>query len=111
MGEIRSWTVMSNSFRPGYEICGGSLAEAIRAHFGRICRDALPRVGIWRPLRGSAEWVPGILRGRGGVELVIEAVSGGARPVDHAVWIAAAPSDLPTRVIFEQAQQTAAAAQ
>lgn len=96
MAETRGWKVRSNSFRPDYEIRGTSVADAIQSEFRRIAQDALPRSGGWRPTSARAQWTPGILRGIGGVELVIEAVpSDGGPAASYPVWIAAAASELP----------------
>jgi hypothetical protein len=102
MAEIREWTVQSNSFRPDYTIHGETLAEAIRNGFGRLCHDALPRAGGWHAVRGEAEWRSGILRGRGGIEVLIEARrKAGEGASTFPVWIMAGPGDMKGAIVVD----------
>lgn len=96
MGEIRGWLVRSGSFRPDYEIRGQTLSDAIRGNLSMICRDALPGAGGWHAVTATAEWRPDIMRGNGGVELVIQAVrkGGPGGKATYPVWIVAASADM-----------------
>ena len=100
MAYSRTWAVRSNSFRAGYEIRGESLEAAIRDGFSRICRETLPASGA-RPVRARAEWRPDIFAQRGGVEMVIEAMSASGAESAHPVWISALPSDMPDPLVLE----------
>ncbi len=98
MSEIRSWKVTSNSFRPDYDISGQSLFEALDAGFSVICADALPKHGDWKVARATGEWQSDILARKGGLELVIHAVSDngtGATSESFPIWISAKRSDVP----------------
>jgi hypothetical protein len=101
MGEIRSWKVRSNSFRPDYDIAGADLRDAVASCMGRILADALPVGGRWRPRRVSGEWIGSIRGGLGGVEIAIEAVGPHGAVSCYPVWIAAAAADLDGRASWD----------
>lgn len=102
MVDKRQWTVKSNSFGLDYKIEGATLAEAISAGLHRIAQGTFPgRSGRYRVVSAAAEWMPGILRGRGGVELSIQAIPPGQTEARAFVsWIEAPPLDMPERRII-----------
>lgn len=110
MAEVRSWSVKSNSYRPDYAISGVTLAEAIEKNFARIARDALlPGQGTYRLVAVWAEYQPTILKGRGGVEVTIDAVvspkaakaAPDGAPRRAVIWVTASAADLPARHDFK----------
>lgn len=104
MSDVRTWVVRSNSFRPDYGINGRTLVDAVEKNFERIARDLrMGDAGGYRLLSVAAEFRPDILRGRGGVELTVSysKLRGDGSPVVAAVWINAAPDDLPGRHEFK----------
>lgn len=99
MADQRQWIVKSNSFGPDYRIAGASLAAAISDGLHRIAQGAFPaRPGRYRVVSAAAEWMPGILRGKGGVELTIVALPPGSQESrTYVSWIEAPPTDMPER--------------
>lgn len=118
MADTQAWTVKSNSFRPDYTISGETLILAVQRSFERIARDVLrANASGYRIKAVWAEYRPGILRGRGGVELTIEhqvkAPKGSREDAGTeraVVWIHARPEDMKKRHDFSLPLGSASAA-
>jgi hypothetical protein len=89
---------------------GNDLADAIQGNFDAIAREAMLGNAAGYTLEAvSAEYRPGILGGKGGVELTIRArgvplATHDDRPKQsrlHTVWIEAAPADCPEPLNIE----------
>lgn len=111
MSDMRTWNVMANSSgNAELLLSGDSFEEALQASLERIAAEALPKGGRWRPVTANAEWQPGILRNKGGVEVTIDAelpkAAGGKTQTQFVVWIAASRADLPQPIFLTFAAAT-----
>ena len=79
------------------------MADALAASLHLLVREALPTGRRWEAKMVRAEWQPGILNGRGGVEIEIDAVllQGGAVASGRFIaWILAPRADLRDAILF-----------
>lgn len=111
MTDMRTWNVMANSSgNAELLLSGASFEEALVASLDQIAADTMPKGGRWRPVTANAEWQPGILRNKGGVEVTIDAevskASGGKTQTQFVVWIAASRADLPQPISISFAAAT-----
>ena len=70
---LREWTVKNGHIGADFLISGETLIEAIEANFKRMARSyKIGNAAGFRLLKVVSSYVPGLLGGRGGVEVKVE---------------------------------------
>lgn len=100
---MRTWAMRRSMGNCEINLQGETILQAIEKNFRALAREAhIGNAAGYRLHRVVAEYKPGILGGKGGVEVVIQhtGLDLAHRPADptiktSTVWIAAQPDDLP----------------